>query len=500
MSERRAVVVGSGPAGLAAGILLAQRGWAVTVLEQHYRAGGCLHRFFRKGVGFDTGFHYVGSAARGQSFGQVLRHLGVADAIELLPLDPDGFDVVRFPDTEITVPVGLDRWAARLVERFPAEAAGVARYVALHRECVAAYGLYSLDPSVPPEAILPWEERTLASVLAECFADPRLRAIVAGQGAPLYGVPPADAPFGLHAVVTDHFFGGAYTVRGGGDHLAQALVARLAALGGRVRLRTGAARVVVEGGAATAVETEAGERLPAELVVAAIHPKAVLDMLPEGSVRPAYAERVRSARPGVGHLGVYLEVEGDLSALAGRNLYRYHAWDLDGLAGSAPDELPGFWFLTAPGTRGEGTGVVLGLSLARWADWEGHVDPTAPRRPGGLPARSAAYEAQKARALEGFLTRVRAEFPGWTIRRAEASSPLSMAHYTRSPAGATYGHHHTVDQMGRYRLPMVTRVRGLLQVGQAVAMPGICGAMMSAYLGVGGMVGLESLITELRDA
>lgn len=494
---KHAVVIGAGAAGLTAAILLGQRGWRVTVIEQHYRPGGCLHRFFRKGVGFDTGFHYVGSARPGQSFGQVLRHLGVQP--ELRPLDPDGFDVLRFPGLDFRVPEGLDRWAARLVEAFPDQAAGVARYVELHRQCVAAYGLYRLDPGPAPEAVVPWEELTLGRVLADCFSDPRARAVVAGHGAPLYGVAPHEAPFGVHCVVMDHFLGGAWTVRGGGDALAQSLVDRVESLGGRVRLRTAADHIEVEGGAATAVVTEAGERLPADLVIAAIHPKSVLAMLPEGSVRPAYRDRVEGARSGRVHLGVYLQVRGDLSPLAGRNLYRYHHWDVDAIDDSAADDVP-FWFLTAPGARGEGEGVVLGLTMtdaARWAPWQG-VD--LGRRPGGAPARDIAYEAEKAKLLQAFCARVQAEFPSWEIVRAEASSPLTMEHYTRVPGGATYGHHHAVDQMGRYRLPMLTRVKQLVQVGQAVAMPGVCGAMMSAYLAVGGMVGMSTLIEELRAA
>ena len=491
--RRVAAVVGSGPAGLTAAILLAQRGWQVTVFEQHYRAGGCLHRFFRKGVGFDTGFHYVGSADAGQSFGQVLRHLGVADRLSLRPMDPDGFDILRFPGLEFRVPRGVDRWAGRLGEAFPKEAAGVARYVAIHRECVAAYGLYSLDASVPPEAILPWESRSLRSVLEACFDDPRIQAVIAGHGAPLYGVGPSEAPFGLHAVVTDHFLGGASTIVGGGDRLAQVLAARLAELGGSVRLRSGVASILTEGGVAAGVGLESGESFAAELVVAAIHPKAVLAMLPAGAVRPAYRERVESARSGMGHIGAYLEVEGDLSLFCAANLYRYASWDVD-----AGGDLP-FWFLTAPGARGEDAGVVLGLfptEATRWETWAEDLG----KRPGGSPKRPAAYEAEKGRLLELFLASVQAEFPTWKIRGAEASTPLTMAHYTRGPQGATYGHHHAIDQMGRYRLPMLTRVRGLVQVGQAVAMPGICGAMMSAYLGVGGMDGLGPLIEAVRSA
>ncbi|GDX80140.1 phytoene dehydrogenase [Deltaproteobacteria bacterium] len=496
---KQAVIVGAGAAGLTAAILLGARGWRVTVLEQHYRPGGCLHRFFRRGVGYDTGFHYVGSAKPGQSFGQVVRHLGIAPHLAFESLDPEGFDTLRFPGLEFRVPAGLDRWAGRLAAMFPGDAAGLSRYTELHRACVASYGLYSLDADVPPEAVLPWEERTLANVLASELIDPRLRALIAGHGAPLYGVAPHEAPFGLHALVTDHFLGGAYTIRGGGDRLAQVMVARVEALGGRVRLRAPAAQIRVEGGVATGVELDDGEVVGGDLVIGAIHPRAVLALLPPGAVRPAYRERVELARPGRVHMGVYLEVEGDLSPLAGRNLYRYHTWDVDGVERLDDAEVP-FWFLTAPGARGEGRGVVLGLfptSAARWAGWEGEERG---RRPGGAPHRPPEYEREKARMLDGFLRRLAVDYPDWRVVRAEASSPLTMRHYTRVPFGATYGHHHAVDQMGRYRLPMVTRVRQLVQIGQAVAMPGICGAMMSAYVGVAGLVGMPQMIEELRAA
>lgn len=495
---KEVVIVGSGAGGLCAAILLGQLGWRVTVLEQHYRAGGCLHRFFRHAVGYDTGFHYVGSAGPDGSFGKLLRHLGVADRVRLQPLDPDGFDVLRFPGLEFRVPAGLDRWAARMGETFPHEAAGVRRYVALHRAAVAAYGLYTLDPTVSPDAVLPWESRTLGEVLTDCFTDPRARAVVAGHGAPLYGVAPREAPFGVHAVVTDHFLGGAYTVGGGGDALAQVLVSRVEALGGRVLLRSAVDQIRVEDGVATGVHTVDGRVFGADLVLANVHPRRVLDMLPPGSVRPAYRERVEGARPGRGHFGVYLQVDGDLSDLRGRNLYRFRHDDLDGMDLVAPEEVP-FYFLTAPGTRGEGPGVVLGLALTDQAAWE-RLPDEAGTRAGGAPRRSAAYEAAKADMLARVVAAVSADHPGWTIRRAEGSTPRTMAHYTRVPRGATYGHHHAVDQMGRYRLPMLTRVRQLVQIGQAVAFPGICGAMMSACAAVGGMIGMDRMIAELRAA
>jgi all-trans-retinol 13,14-reductase len=43
-----------------------------------------------------------------------------------------------------------------------------------------------------------------------------------------------------------------------------------------------------------------------------------------------------------------------------------------------------------------------------------------------------------------------------------------------------------------------TRVRGLLLTGQATALPGLVGAIVSAYLTVGHLVGAETLLDELR--
>lgn len=491
---KRAVVIGAGVGGLSAAILLARDGWQVTVLEQHTRAGGCLHRFFRQGIGYDTGFHYVGSAAPDQTFGRLMRHLGVYDALAWRRLDDDGFDLFRFPELQVAMPVGGDRWFERLAALFPDERDGLAAYAALQHEAVRAYGWYQLDPSVRPEAVLPWEQRSLASVLGEHIGDPRLRAILAGN-APLYGVPPAEAPFGMHAVINDHFQSGAWAIEGGGDRLARALVARLRALGGRLRLKARVAAIEVEDRAVRAVRTVHNDRYECDLVVANVHPRVVLDLLPDGAFRPAYAERVRAARPGLAHLGVYLRVEGDLSPLAGRNLYRYRTWDLDAAAaGVVPGAPPPLVFWTWAG-RHDPTGrhrdVVLGLAPCRWELFERWAD-SDPR------ARPADYLALKAQLLDDALAALREDLPGCRVTRAEASTPLSTARFLAVPRGATYGHYHSVDQMGRYRLPMHTRVSGLLQVGQAVAFPGVCGATLSAYMALAPLLGERRLIEEVR--
>ncbi|MFZ5482187.1 MAG: phytoene desaturase family protein [Myxococcota bacterium] len=494
MTAGRAVVVGSGMGGLTSAILLAKHGWRVTVLERHFRAGGYLHRFFRDGVGYDTGFHYVGGARPDQTFGRAMRDLGVADRVRFIPFDPDGFDILRFPGFDFRVPEGLDRWRDRLVDAFPHERAGLDRYVALHRAAIADYGWFSFDLSVPPEAILPWESRSLRSVMEECFHDPRLMAVIGGQAA-LYGVPAKEAPFGLHAIVTDHFLQGAWGIEGGGDKLALAMVKRLRELGGTLHLKADVAAIELAGGEARAVHLRDGRRFDADLVVANVHPRLVLDLLPAGAVRPAYAERVREAKPGRSHLGMYLRVDGDLSLLGPRNVYSFASWDVDDYARpSSPGDVP-FYFASCPGQRGAhrlpgADEVVLGLIQVDWTTFRAWADSDPDARP-------AAYEALKAELLDSAIARIRADFPGWRVTWAEASTPLTTSRFTNAVEGASYGHYHSVAQMGRYRLPMWTRVRGLVQVGQCVAFPGICGAMMSAYVAMAEIVGKDRLLKEL---
>jgi all-trans-retinol 13,14-reductase len=134
---------------------------------------------------------------------------------------------------------------------------------------------------------------------------------------------------------------------------------------------------------------------------------------------------------------------------------------------------------------------VLGLALADRADFAPWADSAFGHRP-------PAYVAHKQALLQSILRVVGETFPSWRVERAELSTPLSTEHFTGSPDGATYGHYHSVAQMGRYRLPMQIRVRNLLQVGQCTGSPGICGAAMSAYAALGRVLGADRLVEELR--
>ena len=82
MSEK-VVIIGGGLGGLTTGLILQRNGYDVTVLDMGVQIGGCLQCFTRKGAKFETGMHFIGSAAPGQTMDRLFRYFGLSDDVKL---------------------------------------------------------------------------------------------------------------------------------------------------------------------------------------------------------------------------------------------------------------------------------------------------------------------------------------------------------------------------------------------------------------------------------
>lgn len=259
--------------GLMSAIILAKHGMRVLVLEQYYRPGGILHGFSRKGgVRFDVGFHNFGAVERHQILGRYLDYCGVWDRLELIALDPDGYDELRFPDFQFLVPAGRERFIDRLCTMFPTERRQIETYFADMRAVCDGFGFYNMQAQVDADHVDRWTSIAIGDYLDDLGVGRRLRAVLTGQN-PLYGAPPSRAPVALHALVTDSFLQGPYALRGGGDALASAMVERLRQLGGELRTRTRVTKISIgSSGEVVGVVTASGEKLAAARVISCAHP------------------------------------------------------------------------------------------------------------------------------------------------------------------------------------------------------------------------------------
>jgi phytoene dehydrogenase-like protein len=230
-----AVVVGSGPNGLAAAIVLAQAGQGVVVLEGSQTLGGGCRSAELTLPGF---VHDTCSTVHALAL--------ASPFLSALPLAGHGLELVH-PAAPLAHP--LDDGTAVMLERSVADtAAGLGpderAYRRLFEPLVRdAAPLFAslLAPLRPPRHPLVLARlaasapRSAAGLARSRFESERARALLAGCSA--HSMLPLDAPvsaaFGLVLAVSGHAVGWP-VARGGSQRLADALAAHLRSLGGTI--------------------------------------------------------------------------------------------------------------------------------------------------------------------------------------------------------------------------------------------------------------------------
>ncbi|MCA9666998.1 MAG: NAD(P)/FAD-dependent oxidoreductase [Myxococcales bacterium] len=494
-----AIVIGSGAGGLAAALTLAQAGRSVLVLEACKQFGGFLNPFARKKFHFDTGVHYVGEAYPGGSLSRTFERFELG--IEWNELTPDGFDWYVFPDYEVKLCKGRERFQQRLSDDFPAERDGIASVFALITEVETALrtlsrirGPVSLGRALPHlPALVRWGRATLAQLLDHYLRDQRLKNAFAGPCGDL-GLPPSRLSGLYHLALLAHYLGGGFYPKGGAGAIRDAYLERLAEHGAELHRNAAVAEIEVEGGRAVGVRTRDGHLHRARVIVSNLEGVATYRM---AGIRRSgmLAPKLQKVEPSHGSFMVFLGVEGDLAGnrIGDNNVWHYASADIDALyARVARDELPSpdACFITIPSLKDpdwpdrpraqrkapEGHHIVELVTLA---------SPEPFRRWFGMPTlkRGAEYDALKQRLAEPFLELAEQYIPGVSSRVViqEVATPATNAHYVQNDSGQIYGPAHTPSQVLLGRFPAKTPLDGLYLCGASVIG---CGVMPCTKSGV----------------
>ncbi|HZH28878.1 MAG TPA: phytoene desaturase family protein [Azospirillaceae bacterium] len=320
--RRHVAVVGAGPGGLAATLLLAAAGVRVTLFERADVVGGRTRTLTSSdGYRFDLGptfFLYP------QILAEIFRACGerLEDHVTLVRLDPQYhlvFEEAGRRKGEIRAAADVARLEAEISALNPADARNVRRFLADNRAKLAAFKpilerpfgslrdlmvreLFAATPHLRPHA-------SVDADLRRYFADPRVRLAFSFQSKYL-GMSPFRCP-SLFTILSflEHEHGVFHPV-GGCGAVSEAMARLARRMGVDIRLSTPVDRIVYEGDRARTVEA-GGTRMDVDAVVInGDFGRVVPDLVPERLRRRWPDRKVEGARLSCSTFMLYLGIEG----------------------------------------------------------------------------------------------------------------------------------------------------------------------------------------------
>ncbi|MDR1947287.1 MAG: NAD(P)/FAD-dependent oxidoreductase [Desulfovibrio sp.] len=479
--SRKIAVIGGGISGLTSALILARNGYRVTLVEKSPRLGQTMRGFSRQGVYFDTGLHYTGGLAEGGIVSRYLRYLGI-NGLDTAPFCRDGFDEIRFADTDLTVrlPVGCEAMGDALAARFPGQEKSIRAYIRAAKADFDSSSLLNFFFSFQdtPRELSPV---SLSDYLKKLTDDAHLQAVLSVHSL-LYGVSPHEIPFMQHAYVSASYFDSVHNFTGGGRALVEAMEQKLTELGVTVILGRAVKRLVcTDKKRLIALELDDAALLETDAAICTCHPAALADM-GQDAFRPSYLERLRALEETSSAFMLFGIADKKPECLEGRNLFLCRDADISRAftPGTKPDNGP-FFVAACPqsGDPGGRAGIVV-VGPGFFDDMRPWTDSTHGNRP-------ESYKAFKALIMQRIENAVQELCPDLAaVNFVEGATPLTMRDFLHAPNGGLYGCKHTVN---RFNPLPVTRISNLLLAGQSVIVPGLMGAMISAFLACGFLLG-----------
>ncbi len=272
-SSRKIIVVGSGFGGLATAVRLQTRGYQVQLLEARDRLGGRAYVYSQDGYTFDAGPTVITAPFL---IDELFEGAGrkTSDYVTIVPVDP--FYRIVFHDGRTFEYNGDEELTARRVAEFsPGDVEGYHAMIRAAKD-IFQKGFVELSDkpflrfsdmiTIAPDLIRLQTYRTVYSFVSRYVQNDLLRRVFSFHPLLVGGNPFQTTS--IYALI--HHLErqwGVWYAMGGTGALVDAMGRLFRELGGEVRLSTPVRRIVVEGGRATGVETDQGQRLAADGVV-----------------------------------------------------------------------------------------------------------------------------------------------------------------------------------------------------------------------------------------
>lgn len=327
-NSRRAVIVGAGPGGLAAAILLAKSGIKVTIVEKRSDVGGRTSTIHQDGFKFDIGPTFF-------LYPRVLKEIFAAAGYDLnreVPmtrLDPQ-YRLVFGAGGELLATPNIPRMEQAIAAISPDDAKRFGHFITHNRNKLEKFLPFLQQPFeswrdlAKPDMLkllplmAPW--KSLDDDLQMHFKDERIRLGFSFQSKYL-GMSPFRCPSLFSILSFLEYEHGVFHPTGGCGAVTQAMARIAREMGVEILLDEPVEEVVIEHGKATGVRT-ANHSLPADAVIVnADFAGAMKKLVPNKQRRRWTDERLAKKKYSCSTFMMYLGIEGRYDDVSHHTIY-----------------------------------------------------------------------------------------------------------------------------------------------------------------------------------
>ncbi|MBN1365184.1 MAG: NAD(P)/FAD-dependent oxidoreductase [Syntrophaceae bacterium] len=479
------VVIGSGIGGLSAGIILALFNFKVTVVEKNPFPGGLMRSYCRSGFDCSVGVHYVGALGNNEPLGKMFQVLGIPVDDLFSSMGQEGIiDRYIFDDLIFDLPdAGIDALEDNLRSTFCRDEAALNIIMKNLRDISRRM----MEPSFLLNQGDPFQNidyyRPVGELLNSLQVSPGLRAVLS-MPCQLTGVPLNDCPIIFHHIVLVSYLLSSWKPKENGRKMTEVFVRRFEELGGMLVLSNGVKKISLIDGKVGEVILESGEKLPSDVVVAAIHPKIMLQLLDENVLRDTYRRRIRGLKETEGVIVVNASVNAAAHPEIDHNIYRLST-DENGFIED------GFFYQLRNGNSPSSNllSIITKSLYSEWSPWENT----------STGKRGNEYEEKKMNIADSLLKKTKGIFGNLKDASIiDVFTPLTVRDFVNAPEGACYGAMRSSRQLLKIASLNNLPVPGLCIAGQNAVAPGVMGCLLGSFNAARQIVGVERFNKEIE--
>lgn len=463
------IIIGSGFGGLACAHILSKAGMNVLVLERQAQPGGCIQSYPRHEMMFDTGLHYVGGLAEGQSLHKLFSELGLMH----LPwhrLDPEGFDRITIGGETYSLAEGYDAFVDTLADAFPNEREGLQQYVNMLRQ--------TQELALGNNEKGPLDEAGAYEWLSSTIHDPLLVNVISGNAMKME-LRRDTLPLFTFAHGQSSYIQSSWRLKGDGNMIVRSLTDDIRSHGGTLVCRAEVDELIERDGRIMAARCRNGETYEGSIFISDVHPTQTFSWIRESQVlKNIFRRRMSMLENTFGMFTASLVIRKDSMPYFNHNKFVYSR--------------PNVWtFYDERDNAGDIGGVMISCRVPEdGSNYTRQIDLMTPMPwsqckqwdDTRLFRRSSSYNAWKEQTYNRCMTLAETVIPGLgsAVETHYTSTPLTYRDYTLTPFGSAYGIRKDYHNMMMTMLSPRTPLPNLLLTGHSLILHGLEGVAMTA--------------------